>query len=257
VSKTKTAPVPAPTKAPTKAKGGAPAKPQPEDDVELEGLMSEIEEDLREDELKKIWEQHGSKLVAGLVVVIAVVLGWQYWRQGVEAERQDTARTYDQAARLVVDGKPEEAITAYTTVAGKRGKGFAVLAQLQKAALLAQKPDLPGALAAYNALIEDTAADPLFRDLATVLYAMHGLDTEDAAALEARLAPMLNRSNAFYHSAVELTALLANKRGDPARAASLIEQLVSDPEAPGGVRARAQELLVMFKSAAAGGAAAQ
>ena len=257
MSKTKNAPASIPTsksggKTPAKTPAQTPGKS--EDDAELDGLMTEIEEDLREEELKKFWARHGNSVIAGLAVVIAAVLGWQFWQQNAATERRELAKAYDQGIKLAADSKTEDAITAFAAVAGRHGEGFAVLAQLQKAALLAQKQDTAGALAAYAALAGDTGADPLFRDLASVLYALHAIDTEDPATLENKLKPLLARDNPFYASATELAALLANKRGDPARAATLIEPLVSNPEAPGGVRSRAEELLVMFKTIAAGGA---
>ncbi|MBM3515359.1 MAG: tetratricopeptide repeat protein [Alphaproteobacteria bacterium] len=218
------------------------------EDPELEGLMSEIDEDLRTQEIKKLWAQHGNAIMSGLVVVVLAVLGWQYWQNQVVAERAALGKSYGDAMALVADGKTEEAITAFAAVAGSRGEGFAVLAQLQKAALLAEKQDLAGALAAYTALSEDSSADPLFRDVATVLYVMHALDTEDPAKLEAKLTPLLNPDNTYHGSAVELAALLAHKQGDTARAIGLIEPLVNNPDVPGGVRARAEELLSVFKA---------
>lgn len=250
MSKTKNAPPP--KSLPAGKKAPAPVEAL---DPEIAGLMTEIEDDMREEELQKLWARYGNTFMALMVVVILGVIGWQFWRQGVEAERQQLARQYEQAVILLSEGKLDEALTTYAGVAGKRGQGFAVLAQLQKAAILSTKDDTEGVLAAYQALSEDSSADPLFRDLAKVLYAMHGFDTLDAAKLEATLQPIAVRGNAFYHSAAELTALLAHKRGDTARAISVTEQLLADPETPGGVRSRAEELLVMFKTASAAPAA--
>jgi hypothetical protein len=226
----------------------APKAPVPEDDPEVTGLLTEIEDDMREEELRKLWARYGNIFVTLLIVAVLGVLGWQFWRQKVDSERQETARSYEQALDLMVQGKSDEALTAYAGVAGKRGEGFATLAQLQKASILAAKGDTDGTLAAYKALSEDGTADPLFRDLATVLYVMHAFDREEPAKLEAALQPIMSTSNAYYHSGVELAALLAHKRGDSTRATSLAEQLIADSETPGSIRSRAEELLVMFKT---------
>lgn len=228
----------------------APKAPVQEIDPELSGLMTEIEDDMREEELRKLWARYGNIFITLMVVAVLGVLGWQLWRQKVETERQQTARAYEQALDLLVQGKSDEALTAYAGIAGKRGEGFATLAQLQKASILATKGDTDGALAAYKALSEDGATDPLFRDLATVLYVMHAFDREDPAKLEAALQPTLSTSNAYHHSGTELAALLAHKRGDSARATTLAEQLIADPDTPGSIRSRAEELLVMFKTGA-------
>lgn len=232
--------------APQKSKSKKPEKS--DEDIAIDGLMTEIEDDLRGEELAKLWKQYGNIIIAVVTVVIATVIGWQVWRQNVESARKELALQYEAATNLVAEGNFENALTGYAAVAEKKGEGYAALAQLQKAALAKERGDLPGALAAYQALASDSKADPIFRDLATVLRALHGLDTENALQLEASLKPLLDPSNAFSHTARELTVLLASKQGDNARALKIAEDLVSDSTTPAGIRQRAEEFATLFKA---------
>jgi len=236
--------VPAPV--PSKAKKNE----KSEDDVIIESLMTEIEEDLRGEELSKLWKQYGNIVIGVVVVIVLAVAGWQLWRQNQETQRIEAAQQFEGAIKLIEEGKVDDAMTAYAALAQKKGQGFAALAQLQKASLALKKNDLPGALAAYKALSEDATADVLFRDLARILRAMHGLETENPLELEASLKPMLDPSNSFSSSATELTALLAFKQGDNARAQVLAEGLAADINTAAGVRQRAEELAAVFKAAA-------
>lgn len=246
MTKTKTAPAAPSKKSP--APGGKPA-PDPAD-PEFEGLLTEIEDELRSEELKKLWARYGNAVIAGGVVIVLAVAGWQYWRQQDAAQRDALAVSFQEASRLANEGKIDEAVTALAAIAGHRGEGYAVLAQLQKAALMAEQgKDLAGVLAAYRALIDDPGIDPLYRDLATVLYVMHAMDSAPAAELEQMLTPTLNPANPFHYSGLELTALLADKQGDRARARQLAEQLLADSAAPLGIRQRAEELAAVFKTA--------
>lgn len=238
--------VPAPKSEKPKKKGE-----KSEEEIALDSLMTEIEDDLRGEELSKLWKKYGTYVIAGTVVLILGVAGWQFWRQRIEDQRLQLTQQYEAAVRMIQDGKLDDAMTAYAAIAEKKGEGYAALAQLQKAALALDKGDLAGALAAYKALAADDKADPLFRDLAVVLRALHGLDTENPLELEAALKPLLDPANAFNHSATELTALLAYKQGDVARALNMAESLAADAAAPAGVRQRAQELAVVFKAAPA------
>lgn len=77
------------------------------------------------------------------------------------------------------------------------------------------------------------------------------MDTENPLQLEANLKPLLDPSNAYNHTATELTALLAYKQGDAPRALKLVEGLLADAKAPQGLRQRAEELAVMFREAGA------
>ncbi|MSO98291.1 MAG: tetratricopeptide repeat protein [Rhodospirillaceae bacterium] len=219
-----------------------------EDEIAVDSLMTEIEDDLRGEELSKLWKQYGHLIIAVGIAVVIGVAGWQYWRQNVQAQKLEMTRQYETATKLITEGKLDEALTSYAAVAEKKGAGYAALAQLQKAAIALDKKDLPGAMAAYKALEADDKADVLFRDLATVLRALHGLDTENPLELEAALKPLLDSSNPFNASAVELTALVAAKQGDLPRAITLAESLLANPNTPAGVRQRAEELAAVFKA---------
>ena len=66
-------------------------------------------------------------------------------------------------------------------------EGYRTLARLREAALKADAGDLPGALALWDQVAADASADPLLRDLASLLWAEHQIDSGDPALLEARL----------------------------------------------------------------------
>ncbi len=232
------------------APAGAPATPPaPQVDHELEGLMSEIESDLREDQFRKIWNRFGTLIIASGVVLILGVAGYQLWRGYETRERDVLANRYDAAVTQFDAGKYDVAAKEFADIANKKGEGYAALARLQEAASKLQQGDKAGAIAAYKALGEDKSIDPVLRDLGTILRVMHALDTEDPKTLEAALGPLLAPGTTYYHSALELGALLAAKQGDKTRAVQLAEQITNDPAAPAGVRERAQDLATLYKPA--------
>ena len=97
-------------------------------------------------------------------------------------------------------------------------------------------------------MAHDSTADPLYRDLATLYWALHGLDEGpgaiDPATLESRLAPLA--TGPWKASVAELRALVALRRGDAAAARGLLGPLIADPAAPNGMRERAQRLLAVI-----------
>lgn len=216
-------------------------------DYELDGLMAEIESDLREDELKRIWNRYGTAFVAVAVIFVAGVAAYEGWRAYTARAHAATAAAYEAAVARAAAREFDAAQTQLAAVAAKGDRPYAALARLTEAGVRLQNNDVDGALASYAALAADAKADTLFRDMAVVLKALNSLDRQDAKALEAELAP-LRAGSVFRHSATELSALLAAKQGDTARAAELAQGLLDDPAAPQGVRARAQDLAAMYKA---------
>ena len=216
-------------------------------DAELDGLMAEIESDLREDELKRIWNRYGWTFVTVAVVFMLVVAAYEGWRAYDSREHARVALLYDQAIVAASEEKLDDAKSKFADVIAEGDQPYASLARLTDAGLRIEHNDIDGALDLYAALAADTTADVLFRDMAIVLKALHSVDRAEAKTLEAELAPLTSDST-FKHSAIELTALLAAKQGDTARAATLAQSLADDTATPQAMRGRAQELAALYKA---------
>jgi len=204
-------------------------------------IFREIDEDLRRDNLTRLWQRYGTTVVAAAVVVVlatAATVGWQRYERS-----QRLQRSQDYAAAVESIARSDAAAAAALARLADGGDGYAALARLQQARLRAAAGDAEGALAQYEALAKDDDAPRPLRDLAVILLAQHSLDTADPAVLMARLAPLAAADSPWRHAALELTGLLAWRAGDAGRARDVFAALADDLEAPPGLRARAAELL--------------
>ena len=99
------------------------------------------------------------------------------------------------------------------------------------------------ALTLWDQIGQDSAADPLFRDLAALLWAQNQVDKGEPQAIEAHLAGLVAPGNPWRPLGQETQALLALRTGQDARARTLLKQLNADQNAPPGIRARTGALL--------------
>jgi hypothetical protein len=83
----------------------------------------------------------------------------------------------------------------------------------------------------------------LLRDLASLLWCQHQIDTGDPALLEARLKPLAEPDSPWRPLAQEQLALLNLRQGNTAAAKTELSKLAQDVTAPNGVRERAAALL--------------
>ena len=72
---------------------------------------------------------------------------------------------------------------------------------------------------------------------------MHELDKGDPTALRRDLEPLAAHNSAWRFTAIELSAALAVRSGDMAKARELYAKLADDSETPVGLRGRAAEML--------------
>lgn len=208
-------------------------------------IFDEVQEELRAERAKRLLNRYGGLLAgAALVVVLgaAGVEGWRWWQH-----RAATAASegFLAAARAAEAPNADASAVAgrFAAVADTAPPGYRVLARLRAAGLRADAGDRDGALAAWDAVARDGAADPPFRDLASLLWGMHALDTGDAAEVEARMAPLAEGNGPFRASAAEIRALAILKRGDLDAARQRFAALAKDAAAPEGVRDRAGRVL--------------
>lgn len=211
----------------------------------LSDIFQEVQEDLRAERAKRFWQRWGVVLGVVAVLIAAAVGGWQAWRWN-EARQADAASIAFAAAQRSVEGdNPDFAAAArrFADLAAQSPAGYRILARLRAAALLAEAGDRAGALALWDEVSRDSAADSLWRGHASLMWALHGIATQDPAALSARLAPLAADGSPWRASARELQALLALRTGDRAAAERLLRALAEDEAAPEGIRSRARRIV--------------
>lgn len=211
-------------------------------------IFQEVDEDLRRDRYERLWQRYGGIILVVAIIVIAGTAGyvvWEKWRTTRQmTETQSLAEMIEPA--LAATGDAAAAATALAGFAGQSASGQAILARFFEAGLRAKAGDRPAAVAAYDRLAADSSLPAGYRDLAVLLAVLHNATDGDPAVLQARLAPLTAESGAWRHTARELTAVLAGRAGDTARARSLWQELAADGAAPASLRNRAAELAAQY-----------
>jgi len=204
-------------------------------------IFHEVDEEVRREQLKKLWDRYSIYLIALAVLIVAGVSGWrgyEYW----EAKKAAAAgAAFEAAAALNEQGKLVEAETAFAKVAADAPSGYRVLARMRAAGALTQvKP--ADAIKAYDEISADASIDATWQDLAAVRAGMLLVDTTALAEMQRRLAPLAEPSRSFRHTARELLALSAWRNHDLAAARRYLDMIATDAETPAGTRARAEVL---------------
>jgi hypothetical protein len=209
----------------------------------LSDIFREIDEELRRDNIAKLWERYGAYIIGLAILVVvatAAVVGWREYRG---RELRAEGGRYAAAVDLARTGQDEKAVQAFAGLARDASGGHALLARFEEAALKAKQGDAGGAVAIYDALANDSSIDASYRDLATILSAMNGLAATDPKSTVERLAPLTASGQPWRAAALEVTALAKLKAGDHDGAVAAYKQVADDAAAPQGSRARAAEMV--------------
>jgi len=208
----------------------------------LSDIFQEVDEDLRRDRLAKLWKLYGSYVIGAalaLVVATGAYVAWQNYRVKQLMAEGDS---FVEALVMRGNGQTREAADAFAALAARTNDGYGTLARFNQAAILAQRGDAGEAVKIYDALAA-SAPDAALRDLAALSSISLSLESVDPAELQSRLAPIAKPDNPLRYSARELSALVALRAGDKAKARDLFKELSGDETAPSGIRTRAEEML--------------
>ena len=212
-------------------------------------IFQEVDEEVRRDQLKKLWQRYGNFVIAGCVLIVAAVGAWRgyEWWQAKKASEYGAA--FENAITLAEAGKHQEAEAAFAKLAADGTAGYRGLARLREAAELA-RTDKSAAVKTYDEIAADKSAGQVIDDLAGVRAGILLVDTAPYSEIRERLEPLTAAGRTFRHTARELLALSAWKAGDMTAARQWTDMIITDPQSPQGTRSRAE---VLSELIAAGG----
>jgi len=207
-------------------------------------IFHEVDEEVRREQLKKLWERYGNFAIALAVLVVMAVAAWRgydYWQTKKAAE---IGTQFDAASMLSEQGKHEEAEKAFAKISAEGTAGYRLLARLREAAELATR-DPKGAVALYDEIAASSATGQPLQDLAALRAAMILVDSAPLDEITRRLEPLAQAGAPFRHSARELMALAAWRAGDKAAMRKWSDLIRTDPETPGTIRNRIDILMAL------------
>jgi hypothetical protein len=208
-------------------------------------IFHEVDEEVRRDQLKKLWDRYSIVIVALAVLIVAGIGAWRGYEYWVAKKAAEAGSQFEAAVTLSEQGKHAEAEAAFAKVAADAPQGYRVLARLRVAAELAEtKP--AEAVKAYDDIAADAALGTMWQDLAGVRAGMLLVDSAPLADMTRRLTPLAEPARPFRHTARELLALSAWKNNDAAAARKYIDMVAADGETPPGTRSRVEVLSALI-----------
>jgi hypothetical protein len=215
-------------------------------------FVREVDEEIRQDQLKSLWRRFGSVAVAGAVAIVLGVGGYRAYDWWATERANQSGDRFLTALDQVRENKSAEALEAFKALEADGTGAYPLLAKLKAAALTAET-DPAGAVSAFDAVASDNAVAAPLRDLAKLRAAYVLVDTGTYADVASRAETLTAEGNPLRYSALEAMALSAWKAGDSANAEKLLAPIITDPAAPANLQRRIQILLDVIAGAKTSG----
>lgn len=208
-------------------------------------LFDEVDEDVRRDQLKKLWDQYSIYIVAGALLIIASVGGWRGYQYLEAKKAAEAGAAFDKAVELSDASKHTEAEAAFADLAAKAPAGYRVLARLRMATEVASR-DAQAAAKMFDEIAADSSVGAAEQDLARIRAAQLLLEGSTYPNMKQRLDAAAAPGATFRHTARELLALSAWRANDAVATRQWLDLIANDGDTPSSLRSRAEALQALL-----------
>jgi hypothetical protein len=189
-------------------------------------LFDEVDEEVRRDQLKRLWDRYSLFIIAGVILIIAAVGGWRGY-QYLEAK------------------KAAEAEAAFADLVAKAPFGYRVLARLRMATEVANR-DPQAAAKMFDEITADRSVGVAEQDLARIRAAQLLLESTSYPNMKERLEAAAAPGATFRHTARELLALSAWRANDASATRQWLDMIANDGQTPPSLRSRSEALQALL-----------
>jgi hypothetical protein len=208
-------------------------------------LFNEVDEEVRRDQLKRLWDQYSIYIIAAAILIVAAVGGWRGYQYLEANKAAEAGAAFDKAVELSEQNKHGEAEAAFAELAAKGPSGYRMLARLRAAGEVANR-DAQAAARMFDEIAADPSVGAEQQDLAKVRAAGLLLDSLSYPNMRQRLEAAAAPGATYRHSARELLALSAWRANDTTAARQWLDTIANDAETPPGMRSRAEALQALL-----------
>lgn len=214
-----------------------------------DSLFREVDEAVRHDRLKSLWDKYGLWVVGCALLIIASVSGYKFWVYWTTEQAKAAGARFVGGITHVEDGKTSEALDVFKSLSEEGPRGYRTLSRFQLAALYAKDGKSAEAVKIYDELASQSGIGKVQQGFAKIQAASLKLDEASFEDMRKRLDALAVTGNPWRHSARELLGLSAYRNGKASVAERYFNTILSDQQSPANMRRRSEMMLSLMVQA--------
>tara|TARA_B100000131_G_scaffold270294_1_gene270047 strand:+ start:163 stop:780 length:618 start_codon:yes stop_codon:yes gene_type:complete len=185
-----------------------------------EEILSEIEEDLQKERIKKLWNVYGKYIILFIFSVILFVGGWQFYSIWQEKKLEKESNLFYKILN-------EDSFTPFEGKS-KFSLGYDLLLKFQEANSLIKKGDQAAAQGIWSQIALNNSFDKIYRKMAILLSVMY---LGDESSLFSEFNEMVSLDDSLGVLSSEIKANILLKNGNKSQAKEIFQGIINSKKA--------------------------
>lgn len=218
------------------------SKAEDEASAQQDVFLREVDDALREAELKSMLARFGKPVGAAIGVGLLALAGYLWWDNSTKQAAGERSEQAIIALDKLEAGNAAAALADLEPLTKDGTDGSKAAAAMTRAAIMVQQGKTAEGANAFAAIAADEGVPQAYRDLATIREVSLRFDSLQPQQVIDRLKPLAVPGNAWFGSAGELVGMAYLKMGKPDQAGPLFAAIGKNTEVPSTLRTRMRQV---------------
>lgn len=214
-----------------------------QNEINSDALLREVVEDVKNEELQQLWNKYGLFVIVGVAIILTVAISFESIKSWKEKKDQELSDAYSVAMSLQSQGRLDEGLGIYKSLAEKDVGIYDDLAKLQIANIYFGQDKSSDAINILQTMVDDNDTLPQMKFMAAIKLSAYKIETNAPADEINKLLQPLLQENEESVAARELSAMLNLRDNNFAQARTEYEKIAASASVSDSVKARASDMI--------------
>ena len=214
-----------------------------QDQINHDALLREVVEDVQNEQLQQLWNKYGLFVILGVALILTATISFESFKNWREKKQQELSNAYSVALSLHGQGRLDESLDIYKTLAEKNTDMYGDLAKLQIVNVYMEQGRTHDAADVLQVLVDSRKTQPQLKTIAILKLVAYKLDNNAPADEITSLLQPLLMDDKEEDLAREMLAMLNIREKNFSAAKSEYTKIASSATASEELKARAHDMI--------------
>ncbi|MCI5544352.1 MAG: tetratricopeptide repeat protein [Azospirillum sp.] len=209
-----------------------------------DAFIREVDEDLKNESMKKLWDKYGLFVLLIVIVSLTVAVSYESIKSWYIKRAENRTEGYAVALSMQNQGLFDDSLEALDSIINQKMGTYAELAEMQKANILLEQNKEKESLALLEKIANDKSRSQQLRDTALIKLASYRQDGATFEEMSELLSSITkSKDNAWYAVAEDMLATILLRDGNIEQAKEIYNALLENQDTPDDLKNRIKDIL--------------